>query len=71
MTEQERNELLREKVRERLSRTLMRLPDKVDLLHLGQLLHDTWEDGYHTGVRDYQDTGPDDDVNETDNPYLW
>jgi hypothetical protein len=57
LTERERNEILREKVRQRLSRTLMRRPDSVDLLHLGRLLHEVWQEGYEAGQHDHTRTG--------------
>lgn len=69
VTRDERKEMLRTKVRARLARTLMRTPDNVDLLHLGELLCEVWDEGYYAGSRDYVGTGEEDDVNETMNPY--
>lgn len=51
--ERERNDALREKVRERLSRSLMRTPDPTDQLHLGLLLEEVWQEGYQAGWNDW------------------
>lgn len=51
MTPDERqlNEQRRERARNRLSRTHMRTPDHMDLLHLADLLAEVWDEG-HRGI---------------------